>query len=319
MTVAYPIAGIDISSTALDCAILDADGTFEAVPALNSKVAARKLARDFAKRGVALVVVEATGGYENLVMAALAAEDITVARVNPRQVRNFAKGLGKFAKTDIIDARILAVFGERARPRISTLPSAEEARLKALSLRRRQLVEMRVAEKNHRGKVVEKDISANIERTIDALGEAIEQIEDLIAELIAASQAMSERQLLLESIPCIAATTSATIIAELPELGHRSTSVLKALVGVAPFNADSGAHRGERHIQGGRAALRQALYMAAQTGYRCNPILKPFYEKLRARGKAHKQAIIACIGKLVSIMNAIIKTETAFKNKIARA
>ena len=319
MTVAYPIVGIDISSTALDCAILDANGKFEASSTNNDKASARKLARNFAKRGVALVVVESTGGYENIVMAALAAEGIAFARVNPRQVRSFAKGLGKLAKTDIIDARVLATFGERARPRITTLPTAEEARLKALSLRRRQLVEMRVAEKNHRGKVVEKDLKASIERIIDTLGAEIEQIEDLIATLITASETMRERQDLLESIPCIAATTSATIIAELPELGQRSTSVLKALVGVAPFNADSGAHRGERHIQGGRAALRQAHYMAAQTGYRCNPILKNFYQRLREKGKAHKQAIVACIGKLISIMNAIIKTETAFKNNVTTA
>lgn len=319
MTITYPIVGIDISSTALDCAILDADGKFEALSALNTKAAARKLARNFAKRGVALVVVESTGGYENVIMAAMAAESVAFARVNPRQVRSFAKGLGKFAKTDLLDARVLAVFGERARPRVTTLPSAAEARLKALSLRRRQLVDMRVAEKNHRGKVVEKDIKANIESMINALGDAISQIEDLIAALISASETMRERQELLESIPCIAATTSATILAELPELGHRSTSVLKALVGVAPFNADSGAHKGERRIQGGRAALRQALYMAAQTGYRCNPILKPFYDRLREKGKAHKQAIIACIGKLVSIMNAIIKTEMTFKIKTTAA
>jgi transposase len=319
MTVAYPIVGIDISSTALDCALLDAQGKFEAFSAENGKAAARKLARGLAKKKVALVVIESTGGYENILMAALAAEGVPFARANPRQVRDFAKGLGTFAKTDRIDARMLALFGERVRPRITTLPSAEEARLKALSLRRRQLVDARVAEKNHRTMAVEKDIRASIERTIETLGEEIERIEDLIAELIAASQAMRERQDLLESIPCIAATTSATIIAELPELGHRSTSVLKALVGVAPFNADSGAHRGERHIQGGRAALRQALYMAAQTGYRCNPVLKTFYERLRANGKAHKQAIVACIGKLLSMMNAIIKTETPFKNKLATA
>ena len=319
MTVTYPIVGIDISSTTLDCAILNASGKFEGVSLDNTKAAARKLSRAFAKQGVALVVIESTGGYENIIMAALAAEDVAFARVNPRQVRSFAKGLGKFAKTDIIDARVLAVFGERARPRVTTLPTAEEARLKALSLRRRQLVDLRVAEKNHRGKVIEKDIKANIERTIDALGEAIEEIEDLIGELIAASEVMRERQELLQSIPCIAAITSATIIAELPELGHRSTSVLKALVGVAPFNADSGAHKGERHIQGGRAALRQDLYMAAQTGYRCNPILKTFYQRLRENGKAHKQAIVACIGKLVSIMNAVVKTATAFKTKNATA
>ena len=319
MTVAYPIAGIDISSTTLDGALLDDGGKFEAVQCANTKAAARKLAKSFAKRKVALVVIEATGGYEAILMAALAAEGVAFARVNPRQVRDFARGIGRLAKTDPIDARVLAIFGERARPRITTLPSAEEARLKALSLRRRQLVDMRVAEKNHRVQITDKDIRASIERIIEALDEEIESIEDAIAELIAGCETMRVRQELLESIPCVAATTSATIIAELPELGGRSTNVLKALVGVAPFNADSGGVKGQRHIQGGRAPLRQALYMSAQTGYRCNPVLKVFYERLRAKGKSHKQAIIACVGKLISMMNAIIKTGTKFNAKLATA
>ena len=231
----------------------------------------------------------------------LAAEGVPFARANPRQVRDFAKGIGRLAKTDPIDARILALFGERARPRLTTLPTAEEARLKALSARRRQLIDARVAEKNHARLIAVKDIKASIARMIEALDEEIESIEDAIADLITGCEKMRERQELLESIPCVAAATSATVIAELPELGDRSTSVLKALVGVAPFNADSGGVRGERHIQGGRAPLRQALYMSAQTGYRCNPVLKAFYERLRAKGKSHKQSIIACIGELVSI------------------
>lgn len=319
MNVTYPIVGIDISSTTLDGAILESSGKFEAVSCENTKAGARKLAKALAKRNVALVAVEATGGYENVIMAALAAEGVACARVNPRQVRDFARGLGKLAKTDPIDARVLALFGERARPRVTTLPSAEEARLKALSLRRRQLVDARVAEKNHRGKIVEKDVKASVERMIEALGDEIERIEEAIASLIAACEPMREKQELLESIPCIAAATSATVIAELPELGGRSNKVLKALTGVAPFNSDSGSVRGQRHIKGGRAPLRQALYMAAQTGYRCNPILKPFYGRLRATGKSHKQSIIACIGKLLSIMNAIIKTGKPFNPKMAPA
>ena len=319
MKVAYPIAGIDISSTTLDGSILADDGTFEAMSCDNTKAAARKLAKAFAKRKVALVVVESTGGYETVVMAALAAEGIPFARVNPRQVRDFAKGIGKLAKTDPIDARVLALFGERARPRVTTLPSAEEAGLKALSLRRRQLVDARVAEKNHRKLIVDTSIKASVERMIEALDDEIEMIEEALAELIAGCEKMRVRQELLESIPCVAAATSATVIAELPELGQRSTSVLKALVGVAPFNADSGGTRGERHIQGGRAPLRQALFMSAQTGYRCNPVLKPFYQRLRAKGKSHKQAIVACIAKLVSIMNAIIKTGKPFNAKLAAA
>lgn len=317
MKVTYPIVGIDISSTTLDGATLDAGGKFEATSCDNTKAAAKKLAKAFAKKKVALVVIESTGGYETVLMAALAAEGVPFARVNPRQVRDFAKGIGRLAKTDPIDARVLALFGERARPRVTTLPSKEEAILKALSLRRRQLIDTRVAEKNRCTQIVEKTIKASLGRVIETLNDEIEIIEDAIADLIAACENMRERQALLESIPCVAAATSATVIAELPELGDRSTSVLKALVGVAPFNADSGGVRGERHIQGGRAPLRQALYMSAQTGYRCNPILKVFYDRLRAKGKSHKQTIVACIGKLVSIMNAIIKTGKPFNANLA--
>lgn len=319
MNLSYPIAGIDISSTALDCSVLEECGTFEAMTCANTKAEARRLAKAFARRKVALVVVESTGGYENVIMAALAAEGVPFARANPRRVRDFAKGIGQLAKTDPIDARVLALFGERARPRITTLPTAQEARLKALSLRRRQLVDARVAEKNHATQITAKDIKASIQRVVDVFDEEIENIEDAIAELIAGCEKMRVRQELLESIPCVASATSATVIAELPELGSRSTSVLKALVGVAPFNADSGGLRGERHIRGGRAPLRQALYMSAQTGYRCNPMLKAFYHRLRKTGKSHKQTIVACIGKLVAIMNAIIKTGKPFNAKMHAA
>ena len=281
MTLAYPIVGIDISSTTLDGALLDAGGKFEALSCANTKAAAKKLAKALAKKHVALVVMESTGGFENILMAALAAEGIAFARVNPRQVRDFAKGIGRLAKTDPVDARVLALFGERARPRITTLQTKEEARLKALSLRRRQLIDARVAGKNHRAKVTEKDIKESIERMIEGLSDEIEAIEEAIASLINDNEQMRECQELIETIPGVAAATSATVISELPELGERSSNVLKALVGVAPFNAGSGGVRGQRHIQGGRAPLRQALYMAAQTAYRYNPILKPFYERLK--------------------------------------
>ena len=312
MKISYPIAGIDISSTALDCAVLKEDGTFAAMSLLNTKAAASKLAKALAKKNVSLVVIESTGGYETPIMAALAAEGVPFARVNPRRVRDFANGLGRLAKTDPIDARVLAVFGERAKPRSTSLPTAEEARLQALSLRRRQLVRARVAEKNHATMVKEQDLTASIRRMIAALDEEIGRIEEAIASLIEGCAKLRQRQLLLESIPGVAETTSAAVITALPELGDCSTNVLKALVGVAPFNADSGGVKGKREIRGGRAPLRQALYMSAQTGYRCNPILKPFYERLRANGKSHKQSIVACIGKLIAIMNAIIKTGQPF-------
>jgi transposase len=317
MTIAYPIAGIDISSTALDVAVLGADGKFTAFSFDNTKAEARKLSRKLAKMGVALVVLEATGGYELVAMTALTVAAIPVARVNPRRVRSFANGIGRLAKTDPIDARVLARFGELARPRVTTLPSAEEAQLKALALRRRQLVDLRVAEKNHRVMAREKSIIRSIEAMITALSKQIDAVETAIAELIAESEVMRDRRDLLDSVPGIGPVTIAAVIADLPELGDCSTRELKALVGVAPFNSDSGGIKGQRHIQGGRASLRQALFMAAQTGYRHNPVIKTFYERLKGNGKSHKAAIIACVGKLVSIMNAIIKTETPFNKNYA--
>ena len=254
MKISYPIAGIDVSSTTLDGALLGASGKFEAMSFGNTKAEARKFAKALAKRKVALVVLEATGGYETTLMAALAAEGIAFARVNPRRVRDFLKGLGRLAKTDPIDARGLAIFGERAGPRPTLLPTAEEARLKALAVRRRQLVDARVVQKNQRTMAAEADIKAGIERSIAHLDDEIELVEDAIAAVIAGCEAMRERQELLESIPCIAAATSAVVLAELPELGDRSSNVLRALVGVAPFNADSGSVKGQRHIQGGRSA-----------------------------------------------------------------
>jgi transposase len=271
MTIAYPIAGIDISSTALDVAVLDGDQTFKMFTCANCKTEARKLSRRLAKMGVKLVVLEATGGYELPTMTAMMADDVPVARVNPRQVRHFAKGIGRLAKTDPIDARVLAQFGERARPRVSTLPSAEEARLKALALRRRQLVDLRVAEKNHRTMVVDKDVARSIETMITALDKQIATFDKAMAELVEDSEVMRVRRDLLDSVPGLGPVTIATVIADLPELGDCSTRALKALVGVAPFNADSGGIRGQRRIQGGRAPLRQALFMAAQTAYRCIP------------------------------------------------
>ena len=233
MTLSYPIVGIDISSTTLDVAILHADTSWKSLSVSNDKAGAKRLAGQLEKLAAKIVVVEATGGYEVPIMTALAAQDVPVARVNPRQVRHFAKGIGRLAKTDPIDARILATFGERARPRVTTLPSAAEARLKALALHRRQLVDARVAAKNQRGRIVEKDIRASAERNVAHLDDEIEIVEAAIKAHIAACPAMRERQELLESIPGVAAATSATVIAELTELGARSTSVLKALVGDA--------------------------------------------------------------------------------------
>jgi transposase len=317
MTIAYPIAGIDIGKDTLDIAILNEGGRCEAFSFANEKASREKLARRLNMKGVTLVVLEATGGYEVPVMAVLAAAGLPFSRVNPGRVRDFAKGLGVLAKTDRLDARCLALFGERMRPAPTAMPSENESRLNALTLRRRQLVDARQKERNRRHRAGEPAAKASIERTIAFLGEEIALIDAAIEELIAATPDFAERRDLVDSVPGIAAATANTVVASLPELGRIPTRKLKKLVGVAPLNHDSAMRQGARRIAGGRAVVRQALYMAAQTGYRHNPALAALYQRLRAKGRSHKSAIIACIGKMLSILNAIIRTRTPFDPRFA--
>ena len=312
MNITYPIVGIDIGKTMLDGSFLDADGRSAAFSLASEKAALRKLAKKLKSKGVGLVVIEATGGYEVPLMAALAAEGVPFSRVNPSQVRHFAKGMNQFAKTDKIDAKVLALFGERMRPKPTTMPSEKELQFKELMLRRRQLVEARKAEKIRLHQAASLGIADSIARMIAAFTEEIKTIDAAIEALLAEMPEVAERRDLADSVPGIAATIANTIVANLPELGHLSTAKLKKLAGVAPLNNDSSDRQGERHIRGGRAVVRDALFMAAQTGYRYNPALKALYDRLRAKGRAHKVAIIACIGKLLSILNALFKTAKPF-------
>ena len=262
-------------------------------------------------------MIEATGGYELPVMAALAAEDVPFSRVNPKQVRHFAKGMGILAKTDKIDAKVLALFGERMRPRLTTMPGENDLKFKVLMLRRRQLVEARKAEKIRLHQAGDALIADSITRLIAFLKGEIKSVDAAIEALLDHMPEVEERRDLAESIPGIGIPVANMIVANLPELGLLSTPKLKKLVGVAPLNDDSASRHGERHISGGRAVVRQALYMAAQSGYRHNPVLKVFYERLRAKGRCHKVAIIACIGKLLSILNAIFKSQKPFDENFA--
>ena len=245
-------------------------------------------------------------------MAALAAEGVPFARVNPSQVRHFAKGMNQLAKTDKIDAKVLALFGERMRPKPTTMPSEKELEFKALMLRRRQLVEARKAEKIRHHQAAGPEIAGSITRVIAFFTGEIKVVDEAIEALLAEMPEVAERRDIADSVPGIAVTIANTIVANLPELGHLSTAKLKKLAGVAPLNNDSSDRHGERHIRGGRAVVRDALFMAAQTGYRYNPALKALYDRLRAKGRAHKVAIIACIGKLLSILNALFKTAKPF-------
>lgn len=317
MTIAHAIAGIDVAKDTVDVGILMPDGKYVAFACGTDRASLKKLAAKLVKRGVERVVLEATGGLELRVMAALDAAGLVFSRVNPRAVRDFAKAMGILAKTDRIDTRVLALFGERIRPLPTPMPSQTELDLAGLALRRRQLVEDRQREKNRLSRVREPVAQASIGRMIDCLNDEIAVVEAELQALVEANEDLANRRDLADSVPGIATTIATTLVINLPELGRLSTKALKKLVGVAPLNDDSATRHGARHIQGGRAVVRQALYMAAQTGYRHNPALKSLYERLRAKGLCHKAAIIACVGKLISILNAILKTGKPYDAKFA--
>lgn len=256
--------------------------------------------------GPAGVVVEATGGYEVAVVTALALAALPVAVVNPRQVRDFAKGLQRLAKTDAIDAWVLARFGAVTQPAPRPLDDAATLDLTALVQRRRQLVEMLVAEKNRLG-LARPAVRRRLTSHITWLERALAEAEADIATQIRQSPVWRETEQLLRSVPGIGPGTSSLLITHLPELGAATPRELAALVGVAPFNADSGRWRGERHIWGGRATVRTGLYMAAVTAIRWNPVLRAFYARLRTAGKPFKVALVAVIHKLLTILNAIVR------------
>jgi transposase len=259
-------------------------------------------------RAPRLVVLEATGGYEIDVATALGLAAIPVAIVNPRQVRDFAKALGRLAKTDAIDAAVLALFAERVQPEPRPLPNAAHQALAALVTRRRQLVEMLTAERN-RLPLAQGRIRRDVQAHIHWLEQRVKDSNDDLRQAIRASPLWRATDQLLRSVPGIGPTTAAVLVADLPELGHLSRHQVAALVGVAPFNRDSGPRRGPRTIAGGRATVRAPLYMATLVATRYNPVIRAFYHRLLAAGKPPKVALVAAMRKLLTILNAIIKTQ----------
>jgi transposase len=259
-----------------------------------------------------LVVLEATGGYEMNAARMLAAKNVPLAVVNPRQVRDFAKATGKLAKTDAIDALIIARFGEAVRPEPRILKDEETQQLDALVVRRRQLIEMCIAESN-RLALAPAWTKGEIKEHIDWLKHALCKTNNDINRFLKSSTIWQEKESILRSMKCVGPVTASTLIAELPELGLLSGKQVAALVGVAPLNWDSGLFRGKRCVWGGRASIRAALYMSTLTGIRHNPVLKEFYQRLRASGKLHKVAMTACMRKLLVILNAMIKTKTCWQ------
>ena len=294
--------GLDISQDHLDLA--DAEGTngrFRYDDAGTDQLLDR-----LGAAAVELVVLEATGGLEHAVAGALAAAGFAVAVVNPRQVRDFARATGRLAKTDRIDAHVLALFAERIRPEAHRLPDAAQRALAALVARRRQLRQMLQAEKN-RLRRADAVVVADLEAHIAFLEARLAEADRSLRAAIEASPLWRSGDDLLRSVPGIGPVVSATLLAELPELGRLSPKQIAALVGVAPFNCDSGTLRGRRAIWGGRAPVRRALYMAALVGVRFNPVLRRHYERLVGRGKAKKVALVACMRKLLIWLNAIMR------------
>jgi len=262
---------------------------------------------------VALVVIEATGGFEATVAAAIAGADLPLCVVNPRQIRDFARAMGRLAKTDTLDAEVIALFAERVRPEARPLPEPEISRFAELVARRRQIIEMIGMEANRRRTAAHKRIAKKLDRHIAFLEKELAETDRDIGNGIKRSPAWREKEALLKSVPGIGDVTARTLLAEVPELGTIGRHPLAALVGVAPINRDSGLMRGHRTIAGGRASVRNVLYMAALVTIRHNPIFKAFYNRLIDRGRPKKVAIVAVIRKLLTVLNAIVRDHTPWR------
>ena len=256
-----------------------------------------------------LIVLEATGGYEKVVLASLAGAGLAVLAVNPRQVRDFARACGRLAKTDRLDAAIIAHFAERLRPPLRPLPDATAQALGAIVVRRRQIIDMISAENMRLQQTLARKVQTSIKAHLKWLQEQLTSIEADLDAAIKENDTWMHNEELLDAVPGVGKTTARTLIVELPELGSLDRRQIAALVGVAPINHDSGCHRGQRHIRGGRTTVRAALFMAAWVGTRHNPGLQAFYKRLIAAGKPRKVALVACMRKLLTILNALIRDQ----------
>ncbi len=302
--------GIDVAKAHLGVALRPSDTAWTVA---NDSAGIESLIERLKSSPPELAVLEATGGYEAPVAAALATADIPVAVVNPRQVRDFAKATGQLAKTDRIDALTLALFAERVRPEARPLPDPVGNELRALVARRRQLLDMLGAEQNRLRHASPASVRKGLEKHVRWLKRQLDDVDDNLDRAVRGSSLWRAKDDLLRSVPGIGPITSRTLLAELPELGHLNRREIAALVGVAPLNRDSGQFRGRRFVWGGRASVRATLYMAALTATRHNPVIRAFYHRLLERGKPQKVAITACMRKLIVILNAMVKSDQHWK------
>ena len=304
-------AGVDVSKARLDVAV---HPTGERYSVTNDPEGLDTLVGRLVVVAPELVVLEATGGFERPAAAAIAASGIAVAVVNPRQARDFAKATGTLAKTDRIDAYVLARFAEAIQPEPRALPDEEAVLLSEILDRRRQLIGMLVAEKNRLAATVSGPVKRRIRSHARWLEKELFRTERELEEAVEASPIWRENEALLRSVPGVGPTLSRTLLAELPELGTLTHKRLSALVGVAPFNRDSGRIRGKREVWGGRARVRTALYMSSMVASRHNPLIREFYERLVASGKPKKVALVACMRKLLIILNAMMRDRTPWRS-----
>jgi len=309
------MVGVDISKAHLDVAVLP---TGEQWQEANELTAINRLAKRLLKLGPKLIVMEATGGLEILVAACLGRAGLPVVIVNPRQVREFARATGQLAKTDKIDARILALFGERVRPEVRPLPDAVARAFEALLARRRQLVAILAEEKNRLRQAQSRPVATGIQRHIRWLEQEIKDVERDLTKSVRESPAWRAKDDLLRSAPGVGSTTSFTLLANLPELGRLNRKQIAALVGLAPHAADSGTLRGKRIIWGGRACVRQPLFMAALAACRSDPGFRAFHHRLVASGKPPKVALVACMRKLLIVLNAMLRDGTPWNPTFSR-
>lgn len=300
----HTTVGIDIAKDTFDV-FISPDGLFLHLD--NTPHGHQQLLDALASRIVVRIVMEATGRYHNLLAATLELAGLPVAVVNPAQVKHFARALGTLFKTDPNDARIICEFGRRMTPDVRPAPDEQTQRLAMMVSRRRQLVDNRTMEQNRYGSCTDELIRMGIKRHIDWLNAEIKDTDDDIDRQIKVMPLWQEKVKLLEEVKGIGRTTLAVLLSMLPELGQLSRRKISALVGVCPYAHDSGKMKGKRCIWGGRSAVRAALYMAAMSAVRYNPTIQAFFEKLRSKGKAFKVAMTACVRKLVTILNAMVR------------
>ncbi len=295
--------GIDVSKKKLDISF----NNNETACYNNDLKGFKQLLKLVSNKQTTRVVMEATGGYERPLAHFLQDHDIAVSVVNAKRVRDYAKALGKLAKTDKIDSHVIRLFSEAINPRTSEKLTESQQSLNSLTLRRSQLVKQRAMEKQHFETVTNKDTKGSINRSLKFFDKEIERVEEKISEIIELNLAIKEKVNLLATFKGIGLVTSATLVSDLPELGTLSNKEMSALVGVAPFCRDSGTMRGKKTIWGGRAHVRSELYMATLSAVRYNPTIKEFYDRLVSKGKPKKTALVACMRKLVIITNSMIR------------